>query len=81
MDLQYIKEEQDIDEEFQAILNNATKESKLGEMELFGTTISTFKVLIWVPQSCRSHMVTWYHDMLTHTGATRTMNTIGPYID
>ena len=47
----------------------------MGESNIYGMKVMTYKNLIWIPVSHQIQIITWYHDKLLHTSTTRLINT------
>ena len=46
-------------------------------IKISGMRLTTFKLLIWVPQAHWEHIMEWYHISLLHAGTTHMLKTIG----
>ena len=74
--MRLVKEEQDKDAAFQALLSKPETAARFTTKEYDGVSVHCFEDRVWTPPALQKRIVEWYHNNLLHAGSTRTLKTI-----
>jgi hypothetical protein len=76
LDMCQILKEQLTDKKLQEKLKSKKKRYNFGKQRYDNIEVTTYKGKVWVPQSLQTRLIDWFHKNLSHTGSTRSVNSI-----